>query len=222
MKQKINARAVWGTVLLAVFALYTVSLTFVDKRPIGPGGSMVAYATLNGAAHRFFGVNMTWYSITDWAGVVAIAIAFGFAIVGLVQWIRRRHLLKVDSQILLLGVFYIVVFGVYVMFEYIVINHRPVLINGFLEASYPSSTTMLATCVLPTAMMQFRRLLHRRRVKIAVNTACALFTALMVVGRLLSGVHWLTDIVGALLFSVAVILLYCAAAAACEEKSRKI
>ncbi len=209
--KKSRIQLISGAVLFAVFVLYTVSLKFVDVRQIGPQGSSVAYSTLNNAVHELFGVNMTLYEITDWAGVAAILIASGFAALGLVQLIKRKKLLKVDSGILLLGVFYIVVFVAYAFFEFVVINRRPVLIDGVLEASYPSSTTMLAMCVLPTAMMQFSRLIKNAAFRNAVNILLGLFTAFMVIGRLVSGVHWFTDILGGLIFSVSVILLHCAA-----------
>lgn len=208
MKRKAIPQLILGLLLLATFVFYTLSLTFVDLQPIGPQGSCVAYATVNKVVHDFFGVHMPLYHITDWAGVAAIFVAFGFAVLGLVQWIKRKHILKVDSSILLLGVFYILVFGVYAFFEFHVINRRPILINGILESSYPSSTTMLALCVMPTAMLQFRRLIKNRILRVSVNSLCGLFTAFMVIGRLISGVHWFTDIVGGLLFSGAMVLLY--------------
>ena len=208
MKRKSQSYILIGMVVLLVFLAYTASLTAVDRHPIGPNGSVVAYATVNRAVHDFFGVHLWLYHLTDWAGVVAIAVAFGFAVVGLVQWIQRRNIWRVDRSILLLGAFYLLVFGVYVFFEYTVINYRPVLIYGFLEASYPSSTTMLAACVLPTAMMQFKRLIRNRMVCRIVNGLCGVFTVFMVVGRLVCGVHWFTDIVGGLLFSTAMVCLY--------------
>ncbi len=211
MERKTKNQFIFGALLLALFILFTISLTLVDMKPIGPQNSYVAYASINQAVHKLFGVNMTLYNITDWAGVVAIFVALGFAILGLVQWIKRKSILKVDSSILLLGVFYIFVFGAYVFFEFNVINRRPILINGILEASYPSSTTMLAMCVLPTAMMQFKRLIKNHRIKNVVNIICSLFTAFTVIGRLVCGVHWFTDILGGLIFSIAMILLYCSA-----------
>ena len=209
MKRKAISQFVFGGILLVLFVLFTWSLTFMDVQPIGPKGSSVAYASINTVVHNLFGVNMTLYSITDWAGVVAIFVAIGFAILGMAQWIKRKHICKVDSSILALGVFYILVFGTYVFFELHVINRRPVLINGILEASYPSSTTMLAMCVLPTAMMQFHRLIRNQRIRKTVNFLCGLSTAFMVIGRLISGVHWFTDIFGGLLFSIAMVMLYC-------------
>ena len=211
MKRKAISQFILGGILLILFVLFTWSLTLIDVQPIGPNDSSVAYASINNAVHNLFGVNMTLYNITDWAGVVAIFIALGFAVLGLVQWVKRKRILKVDSSILILGVFYIFVFSAYVFFEFHVINRRPVLINGILEASYPSSTTMLAMCVLPTAMMQFHRLIKNTKIRNAINVLCGLFTAFMVIGRLICGVHWFTDILGGLIFSVAMILLYCAA-----------
>ena len=211
MKRKAISQFVLGGILLILFVLFTWSLTFIDVQPIGPDGSSVAYASINHAVHNLFGVNLTLYNITDWAGVVAIFIALGFAIFGLIQWIKRKSICKVDSSILILGVFYILVFGAYVFFEFQVINRRPVLINGILEASYPSSTTMLAMCVLPTAMMQFHRLIKNAKARNTTNFLCGMFTAFMVNGRLVCGVHWFTDILGGLIFSVAMILLYCSA-----------
>ena len=143
-----------GVSLLAAFVLWTVSVCFIDVRAIGPRESSVGFATLNGYVHNLTGVNMTLYVVTDCLGLVPIGVAFGFAVLGLVQWIKRKSLLKVDRSILTLGGFYIVVMAVYILFEIVVINYRPTLINGYLEASYPSSTTMLVMCVMPTAMIR--------------------------------------------------------------------
>lgn len=116
MERKTKTQFIFGSSLLALFIVFTMSLTFVDMQSIGPQGSYVAYSGINQAVHELFGVNMTLYNITDWAGVVAIFVALGFAILGLVQWIQRKSILKVDSSILLLGVFYVFVFGAYVFF----------------------------------------------------------------------------------------------------------
>lgn len=201
-------RFFWAAGMLLAFVLWTRLVCTVDVRPIGPNGSAVGFATVNGGFHRLTGVHMIVYHITDWLGLVPVFTGFGFAVLGLVQWIRRKHICKVDLSILLLGGFYIVTFAVYILFEYVVINRRPVLIGGFLEASYPSSTTMLALCVMPTAMMQLRGRIKNRPFRRCVTVSIGAFTAFMVIGRLLSGVHWLTDIVGGILVSGGLVLLY--------------
>ena len=194
--------------MLISFVLWTVLILFVDVRAIGPEGSSVGFASLNGFVHNITGVNMSLYVITDWLGLVPIGVAFGFAVLGLVQWIKRKSLLKVDRSILALGGFYIIVMAVYVLFEIVVINYRPTLINGYLEASYPSSTTMLVMCVMPTAMVQFRTRIKNDKFRRCIMLAIAVFIAFMVIGRLVSGVHWITDIIGGALFSAAIVLMY--------------
>ena len=194
-----------GVSLLASFVLWTVLIRFVDVQSIGPRESSVGFATLNNYVHDLTGVNMSLYVITDWLGLVPIAVALGFAILGLVQFIKRKSLRKVDHSILALGVFYIAVMAAYVFFEMVVINYRPTLIAGYLEASYPSSTTMLVMCVMPTAAMQLnvriKNIMNRRCVIITI----VVFTAFMVIGRLLSGVHWITDIIGGALLSTGLV-----------------
>ena len=194
--------------MLAVFVLWTVLICFVDVQAIGPEGSSVGFSTINGFIHELTGANWFLYTVTDWLGLVPIGVAFGFAVLGLVQWIKRKSLLKVGRSILTLGGFYIVVMAVYILFEIVVINYRPTLINGHLEASYPSSTTMLVMCVMPTAMMQLRARIKNDLFRRCVMFAIAVFIAFMVIGRLVSGVHWISDIIGGVLLSAGLVMMY--------------
>ena len=202
-------KSLWiGLAILAAFALWTVLVHSIDVQAIGPNGSSVGFAALNKAVHETIGVHWGLYKVTDWLGLIPIGFVLGFAVLGLVQLIRRRSLFKVDRSILVLGGFYIVVMAMYLLFEEVAINYRPVLIDGNLEASYPSSTTMLALCVLPTAMMQLKSRIRHIAVRRAVLVTLGALTAFMVVGRLISGVHWLTDIIGGVLLSVGLVMLY--------------
>ena len=194
--------------LLAAFALWTVLLRTVDVGAIGPCGSTVGLATLNHRFHGLTGVHLWLYVVTDWLGLVPIGVALSFAVLGLAQWIARGRLWRVDRDIRALGVFYAAVMAVYVLFELVVVNRRPVLLDGYLEASYPSSTTVLVLCVIPTAMLQARARIQSKGVRRFALLAMACFTLFMVVGRLLSGVHWLTDVVGGILLSAGLVLLY--------------
>ncbi|MBQ7407073.1 MAG: phosphatase PAP2 family protein [Clostridia bacterium] len=208
MEKKNKKRLVLGAGLVVAFVLWTVLVCFVDVRTIGPEGSSVGFATLNGFVHELTGVNWLLYTVTDWLGLVPIAVALGFAILGLVQLIKRKSLWKVDHSILALGVFYIVVMAAYLVFEIVVINYRPTLIEGYLEASYPSSTTMLVMCVMPTAAMQLNARIKNTVFRRCVIITIIVFIAFMVIGRLVSGVHWITDIIGGALFSAGVVTTY--------------
>lgn len=208
MKKSIRRELVIAISLLLSFALWTAAIQYVDVQAIGPRESAVGFARLNQLVHHLTGVHMALYTITDWLGLVPVAFGFSFAVLGLVQWIKRKSILKVDSSILLLGAFYLAVMAAYVCFEIFVINYRPVLIEGFLESSYPSSTTMLVMCVMPTAIMELRPRIKNRLLNRCVTWILAAFTCFMVAGRLLSGVHWVTDIIGGALLSGALVLLY--------------
>ena len=208
MEKKNKKVLVLGVSLLATFVLWTVLVRFVDVQMIGPRESSVGFATLNGYVHNLIGVNMSIYTITDWLLLVPIAVALGFAILGLVQLIKRKSLWKVDDSILALGVFYIAVMAVYILFEMLVINYRPTLVDGYLEASYPSSTTMLVMCVMPTSAIELKVRIKNTLIKRFVIIAIITFTAFMVVARLLSGVHWLSDIIGGALLSAGLVMMY--------------
>ena len=195
---------------LAAFVLWTVLVRVVDLQQIGPEGSVVGFAAFNAFVHGLTGVHMGLYELTDLLSVIPLAIIGGFGLLGLVQWIKRKSFAKVDYSILVLGGFYIVVLVIFALFEVLAINYRPVLIEGKLEASYPSSTTMLVMCVLPTAVMQLRGRIQNPVLNHSVSFVLGVFTGFMVVVRLISGVHWVTDIIGGALLSTGLVVLYAA------------
>lgn len=208
MKRKIKWNVLAAGGLLAAFALWTFAVCTIDVQPIGPEGSMVGFARINGFIHNLIGVHFTLYTLTDWLGLIPVGVMVSFALLGLVQWIKGKYIKTVDPSLLFLGGFYIVMTAAYVLFEYVVINRRPVLIDGYLEASYPSSTTLLCVCVMVSAKLQLKPRIHNRFMNRMVCITISGFTAFMVIGRLLSGVHWFTDIVGGILLSAGLIFLY--------------
>ena len=197
-----------SSMLLGAFVIWTLCIQTIDVKPVGIQGTAVGFASLNQWFHQLTGVHMTLYTITDWMGLVPVAICLGFALLGLMQWIRRHHLWQVDFDILVLGVYYILVMIGYLIFEMIPINYRPILIEGRMEASYPSSTTLLVVSVMPTLVFQIKRRWQNRMAACIATELAAGFTAFMVMGRLLAGVHWVTDIIGALLLSGGMFYLY--------------
>lgn len=194
--------------LIGLFVLWTIALCFIDIGSIGPNGSNVGFSTFNQTAHRFFGVRMPLYVLTDWLGLIPIFFMFGFAVLGLLQWLKRKNLMKVDRDILLLGGYYVLLSALYLFFEKLALNYRPVLIDGILEVSYPSSTTLLALCVLPTAMIELYDRIRNKTVRSILLLILAVLTVFMVVGRLLSGVHWVSDIIGGIFLGAGLVLLY--------------
>ena len=198
------------TAICALFAfiIWTVLLKVIDVRCIGPEGSSVGFATVNGWFRGIVGTNMFLYNLTDLLGIVPFLFVFGFAILGLVQWIKRKSLAAVDRSILVLGGFYVVVLFLYLLFETVPFNYRPVLIDGRLEVSYPSSTTLLVLTVMPTAAMQLKERIKNTVVLRGFTVSIGVFSAFMTVGRVLAGVHWITDIIGGMLLSAGCVFMY--------------
>lgn len=187
-----------------LFILWTVLVSTVDVQPAGPNGSEVGLFEFNVSFHQLTGVNMGLYELTDILSIVPLLLILYFAVLGFIQLIRR----KVEFSILALGGFYIIVFIAFIFFEVIIINYRPILIDGCLEASYPSSTTMLSICVMSTAIMQFYSRIKNRAASIIICTVIGALGVFLVVGRIISGVHWISDIIGGALLSTGLVMLY--------------
>ena len=208
-----------GMLLMALFAVWTVLVQTVDVQPVGPLGTEVGFAAWNSWFHDLTGVHMQLYVITDWLGLVPVLICISFGCLGMHQLFRRKDLRKVDVDILLLGIYYGIVIACYLLFEMVPVNFRPVLIEGCLEASYPSSTTLLVLSVMPTLAEQGNRRLKEVGQKKILFAASYVFALVMVAGRLISGVHWLTDIVGSVFLSGGLFCLYRAGIQkCCKEK----
>ena len=218
MKKK---QVLWmiGGGLLLLFLLFTVLVATVDLAPIGPNQSTVGFSAINAKVRDAIGINDTFYAITELLGMIAIAVAAGFAALGAVQIIKRKSPKRVDGDLFVLGGFYAVVVAAYALFEVVVINQRPVLVDGVLEASYPSSHTILTVCIMATAILQLHKRISKKPIRIASELVCGAILAVTVIGRLLSGVHWMTDIVGGALLSAALVVLYAAAVETlCQKK----
>ena len=217
MKTKTKKNLLAAGILLIAFILFTVLLRLVDVRAAGPAEAPVGFAGFNGFVFGLFGgEHLFWYDLTDWIGVVAILAAAGFAVLGLCQLISRKSFKKVDTDLYILACFYIVVAAAYVFFELCIINTRPVLLGETPEASYPSSHTMIVLAIFATAIMQICSRVHSRVLRTVLIWICAVLMGVTLVGRLISGVHWATDIIGGLLLSASLVLFYRSAVSAFE------
>lgn len=209
-KQKSIEKMLWVTValLLVLFAVLLLLLRTVDVQAVGPEGSEVGLATLNMRVHEMLGEHALIYDITEILGILALAVACGFALFGLWQCVKRKSLRSVDRDLFLLAGLYLFTLGVYVLFEIVVINHRPMLIDGVLEASFPSSHTLLVICILESAVLEWKKRISTKWLRIAAILASHTVAALTVIGRLVSGVHWLTDIIGSILLGGAMVAVF--------------
>ena len=208
MKKNGKKELITGVSFMLVFGIWTWLIQKVDVRPVGQKGTDVGFAAFNCWFHRFTGVHMGLYTITDWLGLVPVFVCVVFGGIGLWQLIKRKNLFKVDTDLIYLGIYYVIVIFGYLFFEMCPINYRPILIEEILEASYPSSTTLLVLSVMPTLVLQTNRRIENRYLKRIIYAFTIVFSAFMVIGRLVSGVHWFTDIMGAAFSSTGLFYLY--------------
>lgn len=196
------------TILLLVSSIiFIVLLKRVDIKCNAVNNSCIGFATINQFIFEKIGVNMIWYTITDLLGIIPILTSMVYAYVGFKQMIKRKSIKKVDKEIIILGIFYIAVISMYILFEKYIINYRPVLMNGLLEASFPSSHTLMIICLSGSSIIINNRLFKNKFTKI-VNVISLFIIIITIIGRLISGVHWFTDIIGGILMSSCLLMLF--------------
>jgi undecaprenyl-diphosphatase len=193
---------------MGLFLLLILLVKVVDVAAVGPEGTKIGLSKLNVGIHEMFGEHLSWYTFTNVLGILAILVACCFAVIGGVQLIYRRSLMKVDKEILLLGCLYIVTLALYVFFEKVIVNYRPMLMPGGEgpEASFPSSHTMLVCVIMGSGLRLLKKYTKKNQtLQLVLTVVFCLILALTVAGRLLSGVHWFTDVLGGLLLSAALL-----------------
>ncbi len=207
-EKNVFASGCFGAFLVLIFLVRRV-----DVAAIGPEDTSIGLSHINGFFHDFFGINMIWYKLTEVLGILALLVVALFACFGMIQLIQRKHIAKVDREILCLGGLYAVVLITYAFFEKVVVNYRPIIEEGaeHVEASFPSSHTMLIVTIFGTLMYVLDKYIKNENVVKICKVACLVIIGLTVVGRLVCGVHWFTDILGGCLISLCYISAFSSA-----------
>jgi undecaprenyl-diphosphatase len=194
-----------GLILLAIFIEFTALVKIVDVETLGIEGDTIGFATINKSIFSFLGKSSFWLTVTDILGVIVLMVAATFALFGFCQLVKRKSIKKIDPPILATGLLYVAVIIFYIIFEFYVINYAPIKVDGELKPSYPSSHTLLAVTVMTSAASVFNLYAKKRAHRIAAYSIATAIAALTVIGRLLAGVHWFTDIFASLILSAALI-----------------
>ena len=199
-----------SAVFFFLFILLIVLLETVNVTDGGAENSLIGLSFINIPFHNFTGVNWTLYTISGITGNIALLVVPFFGLIGLYQLIKRKSLLKVDRGMLSLGGLYLITGIIYVLFTKITINYRPIIIpdEGGLEASYPSSHTMLSFVIWGSAIMIINRYFQKNNANTVIKGICIIIFAITLIGRLFSGVHWFTDILGGIFISISLLSLF--------------
>jgi len=198
---------IMSAVLLVLFVIFVILAKTVDVAAVGPMGSEIGFASINKSAADAIGYNESIYNVSKSLSYFGIAVMVVFGLFGAMQLYYKKGPKNVDKDLYALYGLYVLGLIVYIVLEKVVINSSPVFSNG-LKVSYSSFYIILAVAFMGAAIVEFNARLKAKKVKIIVLTLCILDGIGLLVTRLVSGVHWVTDVIGTLLISVACFLLF--------------
>ena len=197
-------------VLLLLFALLTILLMFGPTNYIGETNKEIGLVSLN-EKYSYLEYNKVLDFISDIPLFLSIAIIGILAVLGAIQLVKRKSLFKVDKGITIFGIFIVILAGFWIVFDkFLVVNYRPILINGEVEASYPSTHILLVTFTILSSISILYKYLKNRKVIIIFNLIGSLLISVTFAFRLASGMHWFTDCVGGMLLGLSLYCLYIA------------
>ncbi len=205
---KRNIRNIIMSVIMTLFSgVFVYLVKTIDVKQIGPNNTSVGFGTINKAYADMIGSNMTIYKLTEIFGLLVFIIVGAYGIIGIYQLFKRKSLFKVDREIIGLGILYVLMISLYLIFDKIAINYRPIIIDGELEPSFPSSHTMLAICTCVSSLMVYKKYVPSKYNYLVIFTTVLLLT-LVFLGRTISGVHWISDILGGVIISLTLLTYF--------------
>lgn len=205
-KRTINI--ILAAIFFIAFGIFTYLVKTVDVAAIGPMGSSVGFSSFNKEIMEKLPQNDMLYELTNLLGYFCIFICAFFGLIGLKQLIETKSLFKVDRDLICLGILYLMAIAVYVIFMFVVVNYRPILEDGVLEAGYPSSHTVLGITVFASLIVEIRRRITDPLKALIEEISCWAFICIMIACRFLSGYHWATDIIGGVILTCALVFTF--------------
>lgn len=203
-----NIRNIIMSVIMTIFSgVFVYLVKTVDVKAIGPNKSSVGFSGINKAYADMVGSNMTIYKLTEIFGLLVFIIVGIYGLIGIYQLFKRKSLFKVDREIIGLGILYVLMISLYLIFDKIAINYRPIIIDGELEPSFPSSHTMLAICTCVSSLMVYKKYVPSKFNYLILFSTVLLLT-LVFLGRTISGVHWISDILGGVIISLTLLTYF--------------
>ena len=218
-------------ILLVIAIVFTILVAKVDVKTVevkpidgvtqnGVLTTDIGFSSLNQSVADKISFNNTFYKISKYAGYLALVFVAFYGFTGLIELMQKKSLKGVNKALYMLAAFYVCVAIVYVLFEVVVINNRPVDMGEGLEASFPSSHTMLALCVCGSSLIASKYIIKKDNFRKCLNLISWVVMLLVVCTRTLSGVHWITDIFGGILISVFMLNVF-SNAVKCLDKAEK-
>ncbi|MBQ3441571.1 phosphatase PAP2 family protein [Candidatus Saccharibacteria bacterium] len=143
---------------------------------------------------------MNWDKATDIMVYTAIIAAGILAVLAIYQWITTKSFWKIDKTLIALIVPAVLVVITYFLFDHVFIwNTRP---DGSGESSFPSTHTMITATIFFCVAIALPRYIKNKYLLAFLDLVMLAFIILVPVGRVLANKHWVSDCIGAIIFSV--------------------
>lgn len=193
--------------IFIVFIIFTIGVMNIDVMAIGPKDGKVGFSTINKKVFEIFGQNDKWDQVSDKLLSISVFVELGFILITIFQIIKRKSLFKIDYDISIFFILYIIFALINVFFDYIAINNRPIIEDGKVEASYPSTHTFMTVFMLGFLMIEIWCRIKNKAIKNIIYTICVIIMIAMPILRVIAGRHWLTDVIGGVILGLFAVML---------------
>lgn len=203
MKKFFNKNSIIGLSFLGLFLLLIILLQF-DKNIITISGKEVGLSHINDLID--YKSNKKLDIISDILLYTSFIVAIAGVVIGLYQLITRKSLFKVDSFIIIFGIFLVAAVILWILFDYVIkINYRPLNPN---EGSFPSTHVLLTVFLTNVGGLMLAKYCKNTTLIIVAYVVSLLFIILVVLFRILSGMHYITDVFGGLFLGFSLSYLF--------------
>ncbi|MBQ3464767.1 phosphatase PAP2 family protein [Candidatus Saccharibacteria bacterium] len=146
----------------------------------------------------------TWKLITDIILISAIAILGVFAVLGLIQWIKRKSFKKVDKELRWMPLPLALMAAIYLIFDKVLpkfFDFMPTRPNGSGEPSFPSTHVMVVATIFFLVFMVLPKYVENKTMRIILEILMLAGIILTCIGRVLANMHWPLDVFGGIVFA---------------------
>lgn len=198
------------SISLVLFIIWTILVKTVDVHYITDIGFLGFYSVNQNINDWVKTLNNSLFDkISNILLIVSIVTVFIFAIVGLVQLIKRKSFAKVDPIIYILLGLYVLSAIFYLVFELMKINFSPLSTKEDIKTSYPSTHLFISCSYVSAAVfVLFEYFDFKKIIKYIILGLLVIFVAIVFIIRLMSGNHYFTDLIGGLLLTISLVSLF--------------
>ena len=146
----------------------------------------------------------TWELITNIILILSLIALGAFAVLGLVQWIKRKSLKKVDKQLRWFPLPLALMAATYVVFDKFLpkfFDFMPTRPNGSGEPSFPSTHVMIVATIFFITTIILPKYIKNKVVRIILELLMVIGLALTCTGRVMANMHTPIDVLGGIAFA---------------------